>query len=790
MPFFIISFSVTDDPFNLCLRSRVSCYGNEAECLALSRSLVALLNWLYQIISTSIVSSVSSLSTTSDDVNLKIIKLTSEILTHLTQSSFLKALLYVGKLEEPLLWGQFFKQYKEVTPKLAMINDRSFEMTSQVIVNFPNNIEWLSASMNLEKDFLASSPVISVAIKQITNQSTYIPYRPIAFRCLQAAISFSAVLDRFNTAEMLANQIAMIRRYFNIDRSQIYCESMHVTFVSLIEAQKLCLDKMEKNYFHKWVAFFFFKLPHVFLGLSQPSRPETGALADFEAGLDLLMERVPLLDLFTSLLPGEYLPKFIDECVKISLLSPKKAEQFLLSRKMCKWSATASSDANFGQSVLVIRAEKTLHAVIDSLKPDNIITSSNPEDILGVMCRMNTNLEVLICTSAFNGNLMKLAQKLVYQNETSKVSTGENLRTSQTRALFFDISFLLMCCLVQHFGSEVLLKHPDLKDSFFAKWSLVNFTEDLSPDAILCAASESTKLDSQLSHFIVSSSTVEFKTCLVRWNDMCMAVQLAVSEILSAWTHNVISEDAVKLFLERLKSKLCFPAVVAACLLIAQLKKASHEESVKILSMLNELRTPFKEDLAENVDPPADALVTFHKERSMLLQVIIKKLFKRYLPHAIINPGLELRTTFLRLSQSSLNEQLKVTLDATKGHFSMENINDFDGLMALGGPRWFTNNIVAILFEQNEIARLQQAVDLAYGLFHLDLEQCALVLLRETIPRVLLYKSQQENLSEPRVTALVRLAIMTTFGAISHLQSLAKSGFSHQSVQRRQYQAS
>lgn len=806
-------------------RLQISCSGNDDECLALCRALVALLRWLYSLILNLISNSVNTGSSTTDETSIQIIRLTSEILVHLTESSFLKTLLYIGKLEEPVLWSEWYKLYMEANLKLPMINDKSLESFVQHINSIQTKVEWLSASFftlnqppssfSTTVKPLSYTAIVKVAIKQLTNQSTYITYRPIAFRCLQSVISFSAVLDPAMAVEVTANQIAMISRFFNISLSQIYCDTLHSCITCLIDAQKLNSENSSKlhPYYHTWCAFFLFKIPQIFQLLSQQMQStDFYAPNELEIGLDLLSERGPLLDLFDNDYTPEFFQRLLEEFTKKSLLSSKAAEKFLESRKISKNSVSANDSTS---SILVARAEQTLTSVIDSFNSDN------HETLLGILCRLQKSLEVMLCTTASLNIMSKFAHKLVNVNEMSKSSSGENLRTSQLRAVLFDISFLSLCTLVQNYGTEVVTNNLEIKDTFFFKWCSLNFGPRSSPEIMLSSFTDTTKVEPLLSQFIVSNPNAEFKTSLVRWNDMCIASQLAVSEILPAWCHDVLTTDAVHLVLNRLKSRLCSTALSAACWLFAQLNVASQEQSLKIMTMLNELKNwPSNEEKNKEESSDNSDSMMYYNERFTMFQTIMKRLFEKYLPNTFIPSNVNLNSPKkfanlspmipLRLSRSSLNVLLDMALESTKGVFNMKNIYDFDGLMAIGGAHWFTNSVINFLFNLTgtrpcEISRLQEAVDLAFGLFHLDLEQCALVLLRDTIPRLLLFKPRQEkvivgfgielptqvpflHIPETKVTALVKLTIMTAFGAISQIQSLKKAGLNRRSGNRGNYE--
>lgn len=784
------------DNFSFCKRSRADCYGNEDECLALCRSLVSLLHWIYTII--------NSLSVDVSDSTIHLsLSYSSQILSYITDSSFLKCLLYIGKLEEPALWSQWCKLSMEVNSKLQSIQDKSLESILAVIRNFPANVEWLSVSIDGSGNFLSSAPIISVAYEQMINDPCYLPYRPIAYRCLQAVVSFAAVLDPPSSNEVIANQIAMIGRFFDLSMAQLFSKTLHVCLVGLIDVHVLLKENLKNINYQSWNAFFLFKIPQIFASLSKhsallrKSQSCSRNVSELELGLQMLLEQIPLLDLFNLRYQSEYWEKLFEAFEKNQLLSNRSVQQLL---EMIKSNPSPPGQVISTQyidstpaNILILRAEQTVMSVLAAVED----ISHNLESCIGLMYRMYPTFNFIMVAAATNGILPKFTKTLVELNELNKVSTGENIRTSQIRAVLFDFTFLSLCRIAQNYGVEVFTQNPSTSESFFAKWCGYNFPnqECYSPDLILDSYGDLAKLQPLISQLVVSSADVEFKTSLVRWNDMVMASQLALRELLSAWNHvEEFPLEIIKLFLERLKGKLCCLAVAAMFWLFAQLKVVDESQRSKILSMLSDLQTPMEIHSSEKLENGTDPLTLHYKQRSELMTSIMKHMFEKYLPSGkcanakadcvklVINP------MPIRLSKTSLNELLDATLKANKGHFSVKTIYEFDGLMALGGARWFTNQVVNSMFQHNEVCYLQEAVDFAFGLFHLDLEQCALVLLREIMPRYLLFKPQEENINEPKVSSLVKLSIITTFAAISQLDTFRRCKLSRRCGSRRNYE--
>lgn len=104
--------------------------------------------------------------------------------------------------------------------------------------------------------------------------------------------------------------------------------------------------------------------------------------------------------------------------------------------------------------------------------------SKNQEGLLSVLAHMNCkNLELILCAAAATGKLLSFTSKLIKFNEFNKQASGEGGKASQTRALLFDITFLMLCYVAQHYGTDIITTNDETKDSFFSTWCTQNLVE-------------------------------------------------------------------------------------------------------------------------------------------------------------------------------------------------------------------------------------------------------------------------------------------------------------------------
>lgn len=77
--------------------------------------------------------------------------------------------------------------------------------------------------------------------------------------------------------------------------------------------------------------------------------------------------------------------------------------------------------------------------------------------MLSMLCNVLTgkSFELILAVATVEGKLHTLVTKLINFNECCKKGLDESSKTSQTRAMLFDITFLMLCYIIQMFGSEV-----------------------------------------------------------------------------------------------------------------------------------------------------------------------------------------------------------------------------------------------------------------------------------------------------------------------------------------------
>ncbi|XP_054167104.1 mediator of RNA polymerase II transcription subunit 24-like [Oppia nitens] len=808
--------------FLIKYKERISCHGNEEECILLSKSVVSVLSWIHLVLNQSLTklqeskqqqtnltqnqTNLQSLHTSDSTQFISIIEKCAEFLSFMSSSAFLKALLYVGKLEDSQTFNQFLQIQTEIESKLPMASNLlSNREPIDAIISFKQRVEWFD-----------SSPAI-VACKQLTTSIDFKSSKPTTYASLNTIIAFDAILNPASDIQVCVQQILMIAKFNDISLSDLYCEIIRSCLVGLVDASGSHEDPKHNSYLNSWAAFLFLKVPQLFAKLNSlklsksqffNNNKSNDASNDLEIGLEKLLTYSPLLDLTDSKSNCDCLQCLLNELTKAELISSAKVEKIMAKRKSDTQTfrnlpRPDQQSAPQTGPLLILRAEPTVTSILKTLDSDY---SKNQEALLGVLCHMQKSFELILCAAAATGKLQSFTTKLIEFNEFNKQATGESGKASQTRALLFDITFLILCTIAQHYGTDIITMNGETSNSFFATWCAHNMSEGgkyRCPDLLLSNC-DPNKVDILLNQF--TSTDSEFRTSLVKWHEVCMNGPQAIKEILLGWEYDSITTDNVKLILDNVKSKMCSLPVVISAWLCSYINILHHKERLKPVNMLKQFATPLATDninlaannnnnnnnnntavdaIGNNPDngrgqpaPTAgsDQPNTYYKERSTLMANIIKKMSNDLHPQQISksktipssSSGLTVKTPLWELMESNFIAAHE------RSWLDLKTIYNMDTLLCVGGPQWFTDTLIKQVLKFEHLNDLNRAIDLVFGLFHMDIEQCALALITNILPNYLLNESKQEFLSEPKVSALIRLTIMTIYVALNEVQNVRK----------------
>ncbi|KAH7938066.1 hypothetical protein HPB49_019636 [Dermacentor silvarum] len=726
------------------IQAKITCHGNEEECIALCKAIVGVTHWLYLCMCHSIGKIVELKQSTEHGL---ILEKACESLSFFSESTFLKALLYIGKHEEPTVYSQLVQKQQELETKLSQ--SQSFSIPKDT----------LEGALNLVR-LVDDMPKISLS----SCVSGRVPKQPLVCS-LNANVAIEAVLNPASDIQGTVDHLLLMKKLLNLSSAELYCEIIRAGFMGLANGSNEDL---------KWAAFTFLKVPQLLLKIHSARKDDRQWEEELEAGLMQLLNYSPLLDLTDSKCHCDCLQYLLNELQKAELLTETQAKALMHRRQTNTQKQNLQRpDQQTPQAgaTLILRAEPTVTSILKTLDSDY---SKNQEGLLGILCHIisGKSFELILSAAAATGKLSSFVKKLIKFNEYNKQSSGEATKNAQTRALLFDITFLMLCHIAQHYGIHSMTFSEETRDSFFAAWvpeCLAEGGRYNCPDKML-AGCDPAKVDLLLEQFM--SNSPDFKSNQAKWHEVCVNVPMAIKEILIAWEHGAISTDTVKMILDNVKSRMCCLPVCISAWLCSYITVLHHEERLKPMNMLQQFMTPLASDTVVSTEPGGERSGAqeqslqqnpSYKERSTLMANIIKKMMYDLHPPQhiqVISHSLTAKTPLWEVMDQVFS------VAHSRGWIDWRAIHSLDTLMCVGGPQWFSDTLVRQALKHDHLEDLHRAIDLSFGLFHVDIEQCALALLTQVLPNYLLWETRQDFLTEPRGSALARLVVLSTFAAL------------------------
>lgn len=198
---------------------------------------------------------------------------------------------------------------------------------------------------------------------------------------------------------------------------------------------------------------------------------------DVVDALELLSEHTPLLDNLDVKCSCNCLECLLNELIKLSLVTDKHIKYFVSKREQnpSNIKLKSAGTQNAGIPKVIIQAEPTLAGILKTLNTDKI-----QEPLLRMMYQVLTgkSFELILSVASVEGKLKTFVNRLIKFNECSKQAVGE---VGKTGAMLFDASFLMLCSIVQTYGSETVLEEGKNKIVFYYNFCLKGGFNVISP---------------------------------------------------------------------------------------------------------------------------------------------------------------------------------------------------------------------------------------------------------------------------------------------------------------------
>ncbi|XP_031147210.1 mediator of RNA polymerase II transcription subunit 24 isoform X1 [Sander lucioperca] len=722
---------------------RLSCHGKAEECIGLCRALLGVVVWLLQGCAWYCEKLRELGPSASTEASLRACQ---ERLYNLMNSTKNRALVHIARLEEQGSWSSVEQSVLRVTDGLGCVPNQTLRTK-------------LEESLSLVKGI----PLM------LSEQSD--PRFHASFPSVHAFVMLEGTMNLTGETQPLVEQLMMIKRMQRIPAPLFVLEIWKACFTGLIESPEGTEEL-------KWTAFTFLKIPQVLLRLKKYPQGDKGQdfMEDVNIAFQYLLKLTPLLDKADQRCNCDCLSMLLQECNKLGLLSDsntacltsKRTEDREFAPRL-KTAENANIQPNPG---LILRAEPTVTNILKTVDADH---SKSPEGLLGVLGHMlsGKSLDLLLAAAAATGKLKSFARKFIKLNEFPKHISGEGSKSASVRALLFDISFLMLCHVVQTYGSEVILSDPSPSGEtpFFETWLQTCMPEEgktLNPDHP-CFRPEPGKVESLVT---LLNNSSEMKLVQVKWHEICLSTPAAILEVLNAWENGVLSVEAVQKITDNIKGKVCSMAICAVAWLVAHVRMLGRDEREKPQTMIRQLVTPLYGESTQ-----------FYNERVIIMSSIMEHMCADVFQQTAttLRPPVEGQEPIPYRNLLPAKDPIHVALSKQfqtvlrKGWVDSRALHLFESLLNMGGVFWFTNNLVKELLKETRQEWANRVVELLYSIFCLDTQQITLTLLGTILPDLLTDSAHWHSLADPPGKALAKLSVWC---ALSSYSSHHKGSFS------------
>ncbi|XP_073428700.1 mediator of RNA polymerase II transcription subunit 24 isoform X2 [Dendrobates tinctorius] len=703
----------------------LGCHGKAEECLSLCRALMNAVNWLLRGSAFYMEKLKEVLDPVSDENHLSMCLKRLEAILGSTKN---RALIHIAKLEEPASWAsveESLLQLGECVNLLPSVHLRS------------NAEECISLIRSIPSMLCAHSDQL----------------HRTGFPTVHAVVMLEGAMNLTGEAQPLVEQLNTVKRMQRIPSHLFLLEVWKACIVGLIESPA-GTDEL------KWTAFTFLKIPQVLSKLKKFWQAEQDFSEDMNTAFEYLLNLTPLLDKADQRCNCDCVSLLLQECNKLGLLSNDHLNHLVAKRSADREQAPRSSESSAIQPNpgLILRAEPTVTNILKTMDADH---SKSPEGLLGVLGHMLTgkSLDLLLAAAAATGKLKSFARKFIQLNEFTRHISAESTKAAATRALLFDISFLMLCHVAQTYGSEMILSDGNAggETPFFESWMQTCMPGEgkvLNPEHPCFRHPDIPKVEALVALLNTAS---EMKLVQTKWHEVCLSIPAAILEVHNAWENGVLSFEAIQKITDNIKGKVCSLAVCAVAWLVAHVRMLGLDERDKSLQMIRQLGTPLY----------GDNMLQFYSERVIIMSSILENMCSEVLQQTATQIkfsviGSEPVPYVHRLpSKKPIKEVLHGAFSTTleKGWVDIRSLHIFDTLLHMGGVYWFCNNLVKELLKETRMEFAVRAVELLYAIFCLDMQQLTLTLLGHVLPSLLTDSSKWNTLMDPPGRALAKLSV-------------------------------
>lgn len=759
----------------------------------------------------------------------------TEAINYFINKPFTKSLLFISKVEfrkefdEILTTVKQIKQKFDACPNLQSLQDKiphlnALENIKKILDSHEMHPSVMAAQQLrcLQMHRIRSTHISSgnnlekKAQQSITIQDSRINYS--LFNALYPLIAFDVILRPARSHKPLARQIATVTNFNSAPVCMTYCELIRACMIGMIDAEGTPFKK-------KWTFFTLLKMPKLLIELSKVIKngPESTNpadnfasygtqifISDLKQAFERLCEYSPLIDQAEYNNNCDFFKCLVNQLIKndSGLIHLKSIDFRKLPPKL---NVVHHNDGSTG-AYMILKTEPVVKSMLGTFD-----LSQDKVQLFGTISQLvsGKQFELTLSVAASTGALQTFFEKLVEHNELNRLSkVGESTKEPLAQPLIFDMTFLILAYIAQQYGSEVVGTNSN---STFHKW----YYDCYHPGTRFNCPKEMIKdcdqevVSSLLRQILKPDGAINMYP--KDWNEVIFCMPRVMHEIVLAWNQGQLSDEEVMVAVERIRSKMCLMAVTAATWLQCYIKTVNDTMKSKPLLLLQSMTKASPQARMQKQSTESTLKSESYTERSSLMCSIIRKIYFEITPKCNTgssspgNSGCNINSvsvvsnntnsTISALSSNnnvvneteeslnessyqSINDRFISTLSSeeiflanvkqclARGWIDHKSLNSLNCLFKMIGSECFTNQIVEqILTSQESPSDLSRAVNITYGLFHMDIEACALALLKDTIPSWLMGEKKQALLNQPRAFALAHLSVMTIIEVYNNLKS-------------------
>ena len=586
-------------------------HGKPEECVALSTAILRLVLWLLKTTQTALALGAEHLNNQggSGAIDGSNCRHAVRLLQSFLDNEFLLCLMYIGKLEEKDTYHKILSTSKRLNEQIKSLGNLMLQTPENEDLDSVRNKD-SSNSSNSNQNFkqeltkvlntLTSNgldPMVRTknhhqgsAISLSTNVVGNNFIHPTYVHSIQPILIYEALLNTTSDLNNLAHHLYAIAFMQNIGFSDLVYEILRSLLLSISQQSGLETLKIDD--------FILIKLPILLeklyllikAGIGLSSDPtthssttsnETGMHGDRSNNL-VLKTPTDVYKAFDKILKNDALLDSVDYRCKCNiidillrvvtksstpLLTDTEKDDVMKRRIQARSSENRINPELLGEEIvgpsrdfeLSLKAEPILDQVMTSISSD-LSKADAMETNLDILCRVIKSIDLLLAASAAKGKLGQFICTLIRLNQQSQESQGESVKNSLLRASLFDITFLMLVYIAQSFGSDVVL--DEAKGEFIHSWITDMMIES---DVHVKSFERSQYIESSVDTLLQQLNNGELRTQVVKWQNVCSSVHMAMKDIVIAKWQKVLSGDKYDKICNTLCSRLCaLPVCVIA----------------------------------------------------------------------------------------------------------------------------------------------------------------------------------------------------------------------------------